>query len=108
MANKQVCIQKLQLLLRKGKSFEVIYRKAESKEEVKTAIDSLEKDALLLDLIPIALNKELESTVLTQSLLIETPNSINIIWDFIIISFRFYGEPEGLFKLLFCRVQKTG
>ena len=71
------------------------YRKAESKEEVKTALDSLEKDALLLNLILIAFNKALEGNIQTHSLLIETPHSMNIIWDFVLISFRFYGEPEG-------------
>ena len=49
-----------------------LFRKAESKEEVKTAIDSLEKDALLLDLIPIAFNEELESNVLTLKRLIQS------------------------------------
>ena len=84
--------------------FEINFRKKESKEEVKEAISIIEKDALLLSLIPIAFKEELESEVQIASLLVETPNSINIIWNFNLISFRFYSEPEMLFR----RVQKTG
>ena len=67
-------------------------------EDVKSAIANLEKDGLLLDLIPIAFNDDLESKIQSASLFVDTPNSINIIWDFILISFRFHGEPEGLYK----------
>ena len=69
--------------------FEINFRKAESKEEVKQAISVIEKEALLLNFIPIAFNEDLESEVQISSLLVETPNSINIIWGFILISFRF-------------------
>ena len=58
----------------------------------------IEKDALLLNLIPIAFDDDLEVNIQTTKLLIDTKLSINIIWDFIIISFRFYGEPEGLYS----------
>ena len=88
------------------KKFNIKFRNAESKEEVKQAISSLEKEALLLDLIPIAFNEELESEIQIASLLIETPNSINIIWDFILISFRFFGEPEGLHKCYFAEYKR--
>ena len=47
-------------------------------EEVKEAISIIEKEALLLSLIPIAFNEELESEVQIASLLVETTNSINI------------------------------
>ena len=78
--------------------FEINFRKKESKEEVQEAISIIDHEIL------IAFNEELESEVQIASLLVETPNSINIIWDFYLISFRFYGEPEMLFR----RVQKTG
>jgi hypothetical protein len=78
--------------------FEINFRKKESKEEVKEALSIIEKEALLLSLIPIAFNEELESEVQIPSLLVETPNSINIIWDFILISLRFFGKPEGFAK----------
>ena len=67
------------------KKFAIRYRNAESMEDVKTAMANLEKD-------------DLESKKQFASLFIETPNSINIIWDFILISFRFHGEQEGLYK----------
>jgi len=41
--------------------FNIKYRNAESKEEVKQAISFLENEALLLNLIPIACNEDLES-----------------------------------------------
>ena len=59
--------------------FEIRFRKVESKEEVKQAISVLERDALLLNLIPIAINEDLESKVQIASLLVETPDSINIL-----------------------------
>ena len=43
------------------KKFNIKFRKAESKEEIKQAISTLEKEALLLNLIPIAFNEDLES-----------------------------------------------
>ena len=61
---------------------------------------------MLLSLIPIAFNEELESEVQIASLLVETPNAINIIWDFILISFRFYGEPEGIQKCYFAEYKR--
>ena len=41
--------------------FEINFRKKESKEEVKEALSIIEKEALLLNLIPIAFNEELQS-----------------------------------------------
>ena len=76
-------------------------RFVESKEEVKRVLDILEKEALLLNLIPIAFNDELEKDVQHNNLFMNTKDSINIIWDFILISFRFYGEPEGIFGCYF-------
>ena len=76
-------------------------RFVESKEEVKRVLDILEKEALLLNLIPIAFNDELEKDVQHNNLFMNTKDSINIIWDFILISFRFYGEPEGIFRCYF-------
>ena len=42
------------------KKFDMKFRDKESKEDAKTVRTGLEKNALLLDLIPIAFNKELE------------------------------------------------
>ena len=83
------------------KKFAIMHRFVESKEEVKRALDTLEKEALLLNLIPIAFNDELDKDVQLNNLFMDTKNSINIIWDFILISFRFYGEPEGIFGCYF-------
>ena len=80
------------------KKFEIKFRNNDSKEEVKKILSSLEKEALLLDLIPIAFNEELEGELQSFNLFAEKKNSINIIWDFILVSFRFFGEPEGLAK----------
>ena len=43
------------------KKFAIRYRNAVSMDDVKTAIANLEKDGLLLDLIPTAFNDNLES-----------------------------------------------
>jgi len=51
-------------------------------DDVKTAISNLQKDGLLLDLIPIAFNDDVESKIQSASLFVDTPNSINTIWDF--------------------------
>ena len=67
-------------------------RFVESKEEVKRVVDILEKEALLLNLMPITFNDELEKDVQHNNLFMNTKDSINIIWDFILISFRFYRE----------------
>jgi hypothetical protein len=80
------------------KKFEIRFRNNDSKDEVKKILSSLEKDALLLELIPIAFNEELEREMQSFNIFGEKKNSINIIWDFILISFRFFGEPEGLAK----------
>ena len=78
--------------------FALKHRHAESKEEIKAALDALEKDALLLNLIPIAFDDDLEANEQVTKMLIDFKTALNIIWDFIIISFRFYGEPEGLYS----------
>ena len=67
----------------------------------KQVLAGLEKEALLLDLIPIAFNDELDKEVQFNCLFVNTKDSINIIWDFILISFRFYGEPVGLYSCYF-------
>ena len=50
--------------------FEINDRKAESKEEVKQAISIIEKEALLLNLIPMSFNKDLESERAIKNMLI--------------------------------------
>ena len=61
---------------RKNHISNIKFRNVESKEEVKQAISSLEKEALLLDLIQIAFNEDLETENQIASLLVETPRSI--------------------------------
>ena len=61
---------------------------------------------MLLNLIPIAFNEELESELLIASLFLETRDSINIIWDYILTSFRFFGEPEGIHKCYFAEFKR--
>ena len=78
--------------------FTTKHRHTESKEEIKAALDALEKDALLLNLIPIAFGDDLEANEQVTKMLIDYKSALNIIWDFILISFRFYGEPEGLYS----------
>ena len=80
------------------KKFAIKYRTRESVEDVKLVLAKLEKESLLLNLIPIAYDDELEKDVQFNELFVNTKDSINIIWDFILISSRFYGEPEGLFE----------
>ena len=43
-----------------SKRFAIKHRFTESKEDVKTVLASLEKDALMLNLIPIAFNDDLD------------------------------------------------
>ena len=79
------------------KKLAIMHRLVESKEDTKQVLAGLEKETLLLDLIPIAFNDELDKEVQLNCLFVNTKDSINIIWDFIFISFRFYGEPEGIY-----------
>ena len=51
--------------------FNIRFRKTESKGEVKQAISSMKKEALFLNLVPIAFKDEMESEVLISSLLLE-------------------------------------
>ena len=52
----------------------------------------------MLNIIPIAFDDDLEANEQVTKMLIDFKTALNIIWDFIIISFRFYGEPEGLYS----------
>ena len=74
------------------KKFSITHRFVESKEDVKQVLANLEKEALLLNLIPIAFNEELDREEQLNEMFVNTKDSIDIIWDFIIISFRFYEE----------------
>ena len=60
----------------------------------------------MLDLIPIAFNEELEGELQTFSLFIEKEKSLNIIWEFILVSFRFFGEPEGIANCYFAEFKR--
>ena len=77
------------------KKFEIKYRNREFIEDVKKVLASLEKDGPLLNLIPIAFNDDLDREVQLNSLFVDTVDSIYIIWNFILISFRFYGNQKG-------------
>ena len=83
------------------KRFEIKYREKESKEDAKLIFNSLENEQLLLSLIPLAFNEDLEGEIQTFSLFVEKEGSLQIIWDFILASFRFFGEPEGILKCYF-------
>ena len=80
------------------KKFEIKFRNKESREDAKLILTSLEKEKLLLSLIPLAFNDNLEGEAQTFSLFVEKDNSLQIIWEFILASFRFFGEPEGISK----------
>ena len=64
------------------------------------------QNQLLLDLIPIAFHEELEGELQTFSLFIEKEKSLNIIWEFILASFRFFGKPEGIAKCYFAEFKR--
>ena len=70
------------------KKFAIQHRNTESVEDAKRVLCSLEKDTLLLDLIPIAFDDDLEIKAQLTGLFTDKVNSIDIIWDFL-ISFRF-------------------
>ena len=80
------------------KKSEIKYRSKESKEDAKLILNSLEKETSLLSLIPIAFNEDLEGEMQTFSLFVEKENSLQIIWEFILASFTFFGELEGISK----------
>ena len=48
----------------------------------------------------------MESGVLISSLFLEIQDSINIIWDFILISFRLFGEPDRIHKCYFAEFKR--
>ena len=50
------------------KKFEIRFRNKESKDDVKSILSNLEKDTLLLDLIPIAFNEDMEGEIQTFNL----------------------------------------
>ena len=54
------------------KKFAIMHRLVESKDEVKQVLASLEKEALLLDLIPVAFNDELDKEVQHNCLFVNT------------------------------------
>ena len=88
------------------KKFEIKFRNKESREDAKLVLTSLEKEKLLLSLIPLAFNDNLEGEAQTFSLFLEKDNSLQIIWEFILASFRFFGEPEGI-SMLLCRIHSS-
>ena len=91
------------------KRFEIKYRDKESKEDAKLILNSLEKEPLLLSLISLTFNEDLVGEIQTFSLFAEKEDSLQIIWDFILASFRFFGEPEGISKCCyveFIRLEK--
>ena len=81
------------------KEFSILHQNTESVEDVKQVLSSLEKDTLLLDLIPIAFD-DLATSAQVNGLFTDKDNSINTIWDFIVISFRFFGVQTGLHKAI--------
>ena len=75
--------------------FVIKHRKTEPVEDVKRVLSSLEKDTLLIDLIPIAFDDELDIQVQLNGLFTDKLNALSTMWDFIVISFRFFGELVG-------------
>ena len=61
--------------------FIVKHRNTNAKEDVKRALCSLEKDTLLLDLIPIAFDDDLNIQVQLNCLFTEKENTLSTIWD---------------------------
>ena len=78
--------------------FNIKHRNTVDLERVKEALYSFEKDTLLLSLIPIAIDIDLDTQIQMNNLFVDQENSLSTIWDFIIISFRYYGSPVGLHK----------
>ena len=72
----------------------------------KRVLRSLEKDAMLLDLIPTAFNGDLETQVQLTGLFTDQVNSLSTIWDFTVISFKLFGELEGLHRYVYDVFQK--
>ena len=89
------------------KKFTIQHSNTESVEDVKRVLCSLEKDTLLLDLIPIAFDDDLEIKVQLTGLFTDKVNSLNIIRDFILISLRFFGEAVGLHKCCYDDFQRS-
>ena len=79
--------------------FIVKFRNITDIEELKVTISTLEKDALLLTLIPIAFNDDLETQNQINGLFVDQNDSLRTIWDFILVSFRYYGAPVTLHKI---------
>ena len=82
------------------KSFTIKHINTESKEDVKTVLAGLEKEAVLLNLIPIAFNDDLDREVHLNSLFVDMMDSINIIWDFILISLYSMGNQKECFHAI--------
>ena len=79
---------KITLPVKAGASFSnfiIKHRNTKGIEEVKRV---LEKDTLLLDLIPIAFDDDLDIQLQLNLLFTEKENTLSTIWDFILISFR--------------------
>ena len=90
--------------MRTGDSFQrfaINHRNTEASEDVKRVLGSLEKDTTLLGLIPIAFDDDLEIQVQVNGLFTDKVNALSTIWDFILLSFRFFGEPVGLHRCLY-------
>ena len=64
-------------------------------------LGSLEKDTTLLGLIPLAFDDDLDIQVQVNGLFVDKVNALSIIWDFILLSFRFFGEPVGLHRCVY-------
>ena len=93
--------EKIVFPLRAGAHFQrfnIKHRNTVDLERVKEALYSFEKDTLLLNLIPIAFDIDLDTQIQVNNLFVDQENSLSTIWDFIIISFRYYGSPVGLHK----------
>ena len=62
--------------------FVINHRKTEAFEDFKRALDSLEKDTILLDLIPIVFDEDLGIQVQINGLFTKKVNALSTIWDY--------------------------
>ena len=96
--------EKIVVPFKKGLHFQrfiVKFRNTMDIEEIKATLSTFEKDALLLSLIPIAFNDDLELATQVNGLFTDQDDSLRTIWEFVLLSYRYNGIPEGLHKITY-------
>ena len=86
------------------------FKKAKFSRSLKSSLETKNQMKMSLkicmDLSPIAFHDKLGGEMKIFNLFVEKPTSINIIWDLILLWFRFFGEPEGLHKCYFSEFKR--